>query len=214
MSQTSADLARGRMPSGSILVEIPNARPGEDGKLFGLASEANQRIGLLESPAAAQEPRSVWMLWCQLDAPDALTGKEHRRVTDRYRSVLAQASTRFGGRVLSVDQDIAILLFAKPADCRAGLWARDLRRRSRSGRRDQAGWLSMSSGLRGRVTRRRTRAGGLPAANSADLGVRVRRRVIGQRTPSGRHVGEPRNAPAVRPRSCPTGLPARRCVDG
>ena len=127
MSQTTADLARGRMPSGSILVEIPNARPGEDGKLFGLASEANQRIGLLESPAAAQEPRSVWMLSCQLDAPDALTGEEHRRVTDRYRSVLAQASTRFGGRVLSVDQDIAILLFAKPNETiRAGLWAREI----------------------------------------------------------------------------------------
>ena len=127
MSQTTADLARGRMPSGSILVEILNARPGEDGKLFGLASEANQRIGLLESPAAAQEPRSVWMLSCQLDAPDALTGEEHRRVTDRYRSVLAQASTRFGGRVLSVDQDIAILLFAKPNETvRAGLWAREI----------------------------------------------------------------------------------------
>jgi predicted ATPase/serine/threonine protein kinase len=127
ISQTSADLARGRMPSGSILVEIPNSQPGEDGKLFGLASETNQRVGLLESPAAGQEPRSVWMLSCQLDAPDALTGEEHRRVTDRYRSVLAQASTRFGGRVLSVDQDIAILLFAKPNEAvRAALWAREI----------------------------------------------------------------------------------------
>ena len=126
ISQTSADLARGRMPSGSVLLEIPNSRSGQGGKLFGLASEANQRVGLLESPAAAQEPRSVWMLSCQLDAPDALIGEERRRVTDRYRSVLAQASTRFGGRVLSVDQDIAILLFAKPNETvRAALWARE-----------------------------------------------------------------------------------------
>jgi predicted ATPase/serine/threonine protein kinase len=127
LSQTSADLARGRMPSGSILVEIPNSRAGEDGKLFGFVSDANERFGLLESPAVAQEPRSVWMLSCQLDAPDAVTGEEHRRVTDRYRSVLAQASTQFGGRVLSVDQDIAILLFAKPIEAvRGGLWAREI----------------------------------------------------------------------------------------
>ena len=56
-----------------------------------------------------------------------MTRDEHHRRTDRYRGMLAQASTQFGGRVLSVDQDIAILLFANPEEAvRAGLWGREI----------------------------------------------------------------------------------------
>jgi class 3 adenylate cyclase len=67
------------------------------------------------------------MLSCHLDRSDAMTRDERHRRADKYRSMLAQAATQFGGRVLSVDQDIAILLFANPDEAvRAGLWAREI----------------------------------------------------------------------------------------
>jgi predicted ATPase len=115
------------MPTGSMLVEIPDHRAGADGKIFGLVADAGQRFRLLDSPPAAPASRSVWMLSCQLDRSDAMTRDERHRRADKYRSMLAQAATQFGGRVLSVDQDIAILLFANPDEAvRAGLRAREI----------------------------------------------------------------------------------------
>jgi predicted ATPase/class 3 adenylate cyclase len=130
VSQTTADLLADRLPAGAALIALdaPAAAAGNatGGRLFGLVDREADRFvfGTVQSGERAADV--VWLLCTDVEGSTQLlqrSPERYRSAMDRYRRVLAETCTEFGGTLLSSVEDTAALALPGPREALAAALA-------------------------------------------------------------------------------------------
>jgi predicted ATPase/class 3 adenylate cyclase len=123
MSQATAELLAGRLPSGAVQFDLhatlPTVTNATGGRLFGLVDREADRFVLQADRSGELASSAVWLLCTDVEASTQLlqsSPDQYRSAMDRYRRVLAETCTNFGGTLLSTSQDTAVLALPGPAE--------------------------------------------------------------------------------------------------
>ena len=118
VSQATAELLNGHLPAGAVQfeldAELPPAANATRGRLFGLVDQETDRFVLQADRSGELASSAVWLLCTDVEESTRLlqsSPERYRSAMDRYRRVLAETCTDFGGTLLSIVEDTAVVAF-------------------------------------------------------------------------------------------------------
>jgi predicted ATPase/class 3 adenylate cyclase len=110
-----------RLPDDAVLFDLDAAVPPDassaGGRLLGLVDREADRFVVEADSAGELAPSVVWVLCADVEASTRLlqtSPARYRTAMDRYRRVLAEIGTDFGGVLVSDVEDQIVLAFAGP----------------------------------------------------------------------------------------------------
>ena len=116
VSQATAELLTGRLPAGAVQFDLDAALPpaanATGGRLFGLVDREADRFVLQADRSGELASGAVWLLCADVEGSTRLLQSSpelYRSAMDRYRRVLAETCTDFGGTLLSSVEDTAVV---------------------------------------------------------------------------------------------------------
>ena len=122
VSQATAELLAGRLPSGAVQFELDAALPAAanamGGRLFGLVDREADRFVLQTNRGGELVSSAVWLLCTDVEDSTRLlqrSPERYRSAMGHYRRVLAETCTDFGGTMLSSVEDTAVIALAGPS---------------------------------------------------------------------------------------------------
>ncbi len=121
VSHAAAELIA-RLPPGAMLFDLDTSVAGADSagaRLCGLVEREAERFALESDRTADLRSGAVWLLCADVEGSTRLLQRSlerYRKAIDRYRRVLSETCTDFGGTLLSSVEDTVVVALAGPAE--------------------------------------------------------------------------------------------------
>ncbi len=123
VSQATAELLAGRLPADAVLfdldAELPPPGNATGGRLFGLVGREADRFVFDADRSGELASKVLWLLCTDVEGSTRLlqrSPERYRSAMDRYRRVLAETCTDFGGTLLSSVEDTAVVALPGPGE--------------------------------------------------------------------------------------------------